>query len=69
MSAICNRETGHIAVPAKAEPAFALVSQGLKVHIVHGDHEIAVEEPQIQVWVGRLKDCLGKAQADPSAEN
>jgi hypothetical protein len=39
-----------------------LASQGLKVYLVPGDHKIAVEEPQIQVWAEKIKDCLKKIQ-------
>jgi len=45
-----------------------LASQGLKVHLVPGDHQIAVEEPQVKAWAEKLRDCLGKAQADLTAK-
>ena len=45
-----------------------LASQGLKVHLVPGDHKTAVDEPQVKAWAEKLKDCLDKAQADLTAK-
>ena len=45
-----------------------LVCQGLTVHLVPGDHKTAVDEPQVKAWAEKLKDCLGKAQADLTAK-
>jgi thioesterase domain-containing protein len=46
-----------------------LVTGGLEVHSISGDHTSIIEEPQLRGWAEKLGDCLNKAQGDLSAGN
>lgn len=43
-----------------------LVTGGLEVHSVPGDHTSIVKEPQLKVWAEKLKNSLNEAQTDSS---
>jgi thioesterase domain-containing protein/aryl carrier-like protein len=43
-----------------------LVTAGLEVHRVGGDHASIIKEPQLGMWAEKLKDCLDRAHLDVS---